>query len=196
MTPKTTPSANDGSTPNPEPRSGFSLRQLVVEILESGEHEDLDAAAAEALRRVRSAKKTGDALAQAMRPYVRDVNAQTRRLHRVPPTDASTETAGTPPQERPRRRPGRSPMVARIRDWWRTQLEDLYEGENGLKKLGDFTVTDLKYASELRRAQARHNLARAEVLERLAELLTEHGVATVRELPAGVLADILSGEAA
>lgn len=59
------------------------------------------------------------------------------------------------------------------------------------KFLGDCTAADLDYAAQLREDHARRNAARAGQLRKLAELLDEHQVATVGELPSTALSDAL-----
>lgn len=188
------PGPTSPTSPKPDAAPGFSLRDLVVETLETTDL-PLEAVADQVLSRVPK-NKTGEALLQAMRTYVREVNVQVRRAHRRPPLAVMQETPGGAGSAKPRAGHVRSAKVAGIREWWRRQLEDRFEGEDGLKPLGDFTLADLKVAAETRRVLAEQNASRAAWFEHLAELVTEHDVETVRELPSSVLADVLGGEAA
>ncbi len=94
-------------------------------------------------------------------------------------------------------RPGSySPKRAAIADMWRHELRDrIHVGDAQWKLLGDCTYDDLAKAAAERREQARRNAARAAFYENLAELVREHGAATVAELPAEAL-DTAFGAAA
>lgn len=81
--------------------------------------------------------------------------------------------------------PARSRKVAGIRDWWAELCAArIHVGGQQWMRIGDCGVDELTFAAQERRAHARRVLARAESCELLRDLLVEHGVATVAELPA------------
>lgn len=89
-----------------------------------------------------------------------------------------------------------SPKVDAIREHWQRRLDEDYEGADGRKLLRDFTYDDLQHLSDLLETQARQKLARARGFRALQRSLTEHGVETVGDLPADVLAPALGAVAA
>lgn len=82
------------------------------------------------------------------------------------------------------KRPGRSAKVSGIRDWWSEMLrERVYVGESRWMTLGDCGVEELLYAERSRRDRAEQEIRRAKMYLRLRELLDQHEVDTVAELP-------------
>jgi hypothetical protein len=78
----------------------------------------------------------------------------------------------------------RSAKVIGIRDWWAEMLASaVHVGDSTWKPLGECNDADLAYAEAERRQDAARELARADQFARLREMLAEHGVRTVREIP-------------
>lgn len=85
--------------------------------------------------------------------------------------------------------PTRSRKVAGIRDWWAELLSSRIHVGGQWKTIGECGVRELEFAAEERRLLAARVLARAAAYEQLRDLLIEHGVATVAELPADAVRD-------
>lgn len=159
----------------------FDLRKLVREVCDTSEIADPAQLAKEVNGRLKRQER--DAALEACLPlFVQTVLGQMRMsTHRPEPTA---------PQE--------SRKVRGIREAWRRMLRDRISvgpNEGDWKFLSDCTGTDLDYAASIREEHARRNMARAEQYRQLAELLEEHGVTTVGELPDDTLGSAL-GEAA
>lgn len=91
---------------------------------------------------------------------------------------------------------GRSTKVRAIRDGWQRQLDSrVHVGESKWKFLGDCTYENLQTIAAERDWHVTRNQAWARYYRDLASLLTEHDVATVRDLPAQVLMPALGGVA-
>lgn len=81
-------------------------------------------------------------------------------------------------------RPNRSAKVAGIRDWWSDMLASrVHVGDKQWKPLGECGVKELQFAETERRDQAERHLKTAKMYLRLRQLLDEHEVSTVAELP-------------
>lgn len=92
-----------------------------------------------------------------------------------------------------RRSGGPSRHVAAVRELWRERLrESIAVGDRQYRFLGDCTAADLTWAAEFRNVQAKKNRALATWFDDLAALVEQHDVATVGELPEGVLRTYLS----
>lgn len=165
-----------------------SLRQLIRDVFtQTGavEYQEL----AEAVLGELDPGQYADALRVALPAYCRAVIGGQRRAA-VPPLD------GSPPPELPVRQPV-SRKVAAIREWHRSRLDQAqYETAAGQKLLGDLTYEDLRFVAEKIRVKARQHFARASSLDRLAEALSKHGVATVRDLPDAALRGLVEEAAA
>lgn len=145
-------------------------------------------------------------LVDALVPQVRNVIAKQRNTalaHTFTPANAARPTTAAaapvcrqpllPPISRPssiqaenidRPRPNRSAKVAGIRDWWTEMLAArVHVGESRWKPLGECGVKELEFAERERRAQAERHLTNAKMYLRLRQLLDEHEVSTVAELP-------------
>lgn len=90
---------------------------------------------------------------------------------------------------------GRSAKVSTVRDWWARMCDSRVSVADGWKRIGDCTIDDLAYCAGERRTEAARVIAHAERYERLAAMLTEHGVHTVRELPADAAASLVEAVA-
>lgn len=88
-------------------------------------------------------------------------------------------------QAAPKRPVTRSRKVEGIRDWWSDLLrERIHVGDQRWMPLGECGVRELEFAERTRRAKAEQEVSRAKQYMRLRELLDQHEVTTVAELPA------------
>jgi len=138
------------------------------------------------------AKALRDVVRMMLRSYVRQVNNE-RRTYSPPNfstggqrrSDAQVNIAA-----------GRSAKVQAIRDGWQAQLDNrVHVGQSEWKFLGDCTYDNLYALAAERETHAAKNASWARYYRSLAGLLTEHGVETVRDLPATVLMPALGGAA-
>lgn len=158
----------------------FDLRKLVHDVYATSDDPHPVILAKEVNRRIKRADRDA-ALEAALPLFVRNVLSQMRMASNRPI---------------PATKPNPSRKVAGIREAWRRMLNDAINvGPHEWKVLSKCTAPDLDYAAELREAHARWNAARAQQYRQLAELLTEHGVSTVGELPDDMLGSAL-GDAA
>lgn len=160
----------------------FNLRDVVRGVLHETDLTDPGDVAGAVLVRI-PARKSREALSQALRQYVRVVIGQTRMDHPAEP-----DTAGP---SKPRYH---SWKVAGIRDYWddwQRQLRQRMHGAGEWKMLGDFTYEDLIAAAAERRALAERNAAAADQFQRWADLLIEYDVTRFGDLPADVQASAL-----
>jgi hypothetical protein len=171
--------------------SEFSLSRLVREVCRDSDIIAPDLLAKEVNRRIRKADRDA-ALQEALESYVGQYVARHRSGFSVSPggqpcADAHSGSAAG----------GHSHKVAAIRDIARSLRDrvSVGAGPGEWKFLADCTAENLAYAAAMREEHARRTYARAQQYRRLAELLDEHGVSTVGELPRSVLGDEL-GEAA
>jgi hypothetical protein len=167
------------------PTDGFDLRALIREVCDNSTMADPATLAKEVSRRI-GRNQQREALDQALPLVVQHV--------------VSRQRAGFVPERRTSdiATPSRSRKVAAIRETWRRMLRDriaIGPAASDWKFLGDCNADDLGYAAAIREDHARRNAARAEQLRNLAELLAEHGVATVAELPEPTLAASLDAAA-
>jgi hypothetical protein len=80
--------------------------------------------------------------------------------------------------------PQESWKVKSVRNWWSRMLEaSVYVTDKHKKLLGDCTAEECRFIATDRRAMADDLLNKADEFEKLAALIEEHGVATVRDLP-------------
>lgn len=167
----------------------LDLRALIHEVAaESGP--DLEVVTKEVRRRIPD-NAVEDALDQALPTLVYKV----------------ARTGGVPSQEVPEpqeinargaaRKPVRSSKVAALRSypWERHLREWVSVGKDEFKFFGDCTADDLSYAAEVRFQLAEANRAHGERMMTARELLVEHGVSTVRELPPDTLGEFFGSAA-
>lgn len=159
----------------------FDLRKLVRDVCENSTVADPAALAKEVNQQIKRTERDA-ALEAALPLFVQNILGQLRmRSHRPVPVI-----------------PQPSRKVQGIRETWRRMLRDRINvgpDVSDWKFLADCTAEDLDYAASIREEHARRNAARAEQYRQLAELLEEHGVDTVGELPDGTLGSAL-GDAA
>lgn len=167
----------------------FDLRALVRNVADTSDSADPGALADEVLTRIEPHDRVG-ALEQSLRVFVQHVISLTR--YRVSPS------AQSDPGNQPVRGAGENPptgswKVAGVREGWRQQLRDrIFVGTTHMWKfLGDCTRDDCGVAAAIRDSHARTNAARAQLFRRLADLITQHQVTKVSELPDDVLAAVL-----
>lgn len=161
----------------------FDLRALIREVCNTSTMTDPASIAKEVGRRI-GRNQQADALDQALPLVVQHVISRYRAI--------------SVPQQRTAPAPNRSRKVASIRETWRRMLRDriaVGPAVGDWKFLGDCTADDLAYAAAIREDHARRNAARAEQLRQLVDLLVEHGVETVGQLPDQVLAARLEAAA-
>ena len=154
---------------------GFDLRALVREVCDTSTMTDPATLAKEVGRRI-GRNQQAAALQQALPVVVQHI--------------VSRHRGSFVPEQRSAATSNRSRKVASIRETWRRMLRDriaVGPDISDWKFLGDCTVDDLAYAAAIREDHARRNAARAQQLRDLAELLDQHGVSTVGDLPEPVL---------
>jgi hypothetical protein len=154
---------------------GFDLRALVREVCSTSTIADPATIAKEVARRI-GRNQQATALDQALPVVVQHVISRGR--------------SAVIPQQRAAPTSNRSRKVASIRETWRRMLRDriaVGPAVSDWKFLGDCNADDLAYAAAIREDHARRNAARAEQLRQLADLLAEHRVDTVAQLPEPVL---------
>lgn len=154
--------------------SELNLRAMVREVCDTSDYPDPAMIAKEVNRRLKKTER--DAALELVLPvFVQNVIGQMRMGHSHAPPKSSRK-------------------VSSIREAWRRVLRDRINvgPEPGdWKFLGDCGADDLTYAAAIREEHARRNAARAEQYRRVAELLDEHGVPFVKDLPDHVLGPVL-----
>lgn len=160
----------------------FDLRSLVREVCDNSTMADPSTLAKEVGRRI-GRNHQREALEQMLPMFVQHVVSRSRGG--FVPEQRSAEPSNI----------SRSRKVAAIRETWRRMLRDriaVGPSVSDWKFLADCDADDLAYAASIREDHARRNAARAEQLRELADLLAEHGVETVSELPEPVLSASLA----
>lgn len=170
----------------------FSLAALIREVVRTSTFADPVMLAKEVDRRIKKSDRD-EALAQALPGLVRETLSLSRRATSFASAPPSEEATTAPVVQIPeQRRPNRSWKRQGISEYWRRVLVDhrLSVGSDvaAWKVLGDCTSENLFYAADTRDEHARRNAEKASQYRRLAELLIEHGAATVKDLPESVLA--------
>ena len=167
----------------------LNLRHLVQEVMASApsvEYTDITNAV---LARI-DARDLKAALAQALPTYVRSVAVAQRHPGAVTPPSLHptlTDASG---------KPRLSFKVAVIADGWQRRLSEIYATAEGNKRLGDFTVADLRYQFEICSHQAKQKLSKAKGWGKLADLMESQDAETIRDLPAEMLMKTLGSVAA
>lgn len=171
----------------------FNLRALIHEVCDTSTITDPTTLAKEVARRI-GRNQQREALEQALPVLVLNVISRSR--------GGATDTPGgqgADDLQLPTAAGGQSSRKVRgIRETWRRMLRDRVSvgpDRGDWKFLADCDADDLAYAEQIRRDHAAANVAAADRFAALRELLDEHGVATVGELPDDELGDTL-GEAA
>jgi hypothetical protein len=153
----------------------FDLKALAREVIDQDTSENLGQIIKEVRRRI-PARAAGEALDQALAPFVHDM---IRRPWRPAP-------------------PSPSAKVTAIREAWRRKLEEIRYtvDDDSIRRLGDMTHADVIFVAEGLEVQARQNQARAAWMRSWAQAMTEHGAARVRDLPDDVQSSMFTGVAA
>lgn len=171
----------------------FNLSQLIREVVDTSTIADPAGLAKEVAKRIgRNQERV--ALEQALTPLVRVFLSQLRASTQ----HASGGQSSGDDQGIPAAGGSRSRKVASIRETWARMLRDRVStgpDSTDWKFLADCTVEDLRYAEQIRRDHAAATLVSADRFAGLAELLVEHRVATVGQLPKPVLAETLADAA-
>ncbi|MFG1683585.1 hypothetical protein ACGFNP_25675 [Nonomuraea sp. NPDC049269] len=132
-----------------------------------------------------------EAFDEMIRTYVQKIVTGNRTLILPPAAFHEVPTPGG--KVRP---VGRSKKVAEIREAWRVVLRErinIGPAAEDWKVLADCDTEDLLFAETARRDLAARNLANADQLKGLRDLLAEHGKQHVRDLPDSVLAAYFGG---
>lgn len=175
--------------------SDFVLNRLIREVSVQSDTADPDELADEVDKRIKPAQRHAalkQALAVAVRVYVSRTRSPIPAASdkREPAAEGSTKS--TSPAPRPA---SASWKVGAIREAWQRALQNRINvgpNEGDWKFLADCTVLDLTHAASTREVLARRNMERASQLRLLADLLTEHDVQVVSQLPDIVLSRTLS----
>ena len=172
----------------------FNLNALIREVIDTSTLVDPDSLAKEVGKRI-GRNQERDALQQALPALVMTALSRGRHLTSSGGHTRSATHHGIA-AGRSSNGSARSSKVAGIREAWRKMLQEpIAVGGNHWKRLAECNAEDLTYAEDLRRAHAARTVAAADKLANLRELLRQHGVATVGELPDQTLGHAL-GEAA
>jgi hypothetical protein len=153
----------------------FNLKALAREVIDEDTSEDLAQIIKEVRRRI-PRDVTGEALDQALAPFVHDM---IRKPWRPAP-------------------PAPSAKVTAIREAWRRKLDEIRYTVDGdsVRRLGDMSHDDVIFVAEGLEVQARQNQARAAWMRSWATAMAEHGAARVRDLPDDVQSGMFTGIAA
>lgn len=160
----------------------FSLRSLVRQVCEQSSAADTPTLSKEVFEQI-DPDHMSLALQQALPAVVQSVVSQ----HRM--------TLDSPNLDQPRR--PKSRKVAgynQLGEMLRARLT-VGPGIGDQKFLGDCTIEDLSYAKQIRERMAQANQSKALQYGYLASQLSEHGVATVKELPQPLLTEALKDAA-
>jgi hypothetical protein len=174
--------------------TAFNLRSLIREVLDESVLADPGGVAKEVSKRVPD-DHLRDAFEEMLRTYVTNTITGGRTLFPKPVNGAFHEVP-VPQVGGKSRAVGRSKKVEGIREAWREVLRqriNIGPAPEDWKFLGDCDTEDLAFAETARRELAARNLANADQLKGLRDLLAEHGVEHVRDLPDSVLAAYLGG---
>lgn len=161
--------------------SEFNLRALVRDVARRSTIRDPDALA-DAIMREIPADYFLDALRTAIKPLIREVVSEARPHGTF--TTGPGRSQQSPAISAPR---GGSVKVAAIRDGWQDHLRARYSVDGDWKFLGECTYEDLHAIAKGLDLRAEQHASKARGMRALASLLTEHDVATVRDLPAQTL---------
>lgn len=166
----------------------FSLRRAVRAVLDETDETDpgiIGGLAIDGLTR----KDRDAALAEAMRPFVRQIISEVRIANRAS-SRARGDNAGA-------RNAALSAKVAAVReDHWQRRLRDrLHVGGGKHKMIADCTYDDLIAAADERQDLAERNSAWAREYRVMASAVLDAGVATFGDLPAATQAAVLGGAA-
>ena len=167
----------------------FDLNRLIKDVCDNSSLTDADALTKEVLARI--AEVDGRvALEQAMPVVVRRFLSRDHRPLAFPRTPSGdhgvgdtqcTTAAGGPT-------PFHSRKVHSIRTQWRNQLKARVNvGYKEWKFFGDCVRPEVDFLVAHRRELAASNIAAADYLETISQLMVKHGVEFVRELPEDVV---------
>lgn len=169
--------------------TGFDLRALVRDVCATSTIADPGMLAKEVNRRIKKVDRDA-ALEQALRSFVHQVVSLNRNS---PTSHVRVDT------HLPRAGGGStSHKVAGIRNAWRRMLRDRVSvgpAPSDWKFLEQCTAPDLDYVASIREKLAQQNATAAATYRELQQLVTEHNVSTVGDLPESVLEPVL-GDAA
>ncbi len=174
----------------------FDLGRTVRAVLAESDTVNPDDLAGEVLARI-PRQERARALKQALPQFVR---AESRRsggsfaLPADPPGGQGHIDTQTSPAAGGRTS-SRSTKVAGIRDWFEQVKRQRINVGDGYRFLAECTIPDLEAAAAIREDHARATHNRAVQLRAIAALMSEHGAATVADLPDAVLRPVL-GDAA
>ena len=156
----------------------MSLRQLAREVVETSTTNDLDVMADELLNRVTD-EELRDALRETLRTVIRDTIRAQRNM--VVPIAGRTAPPNTG-----------SWWVDGLREAHQQKLRDLFHVGNGQwKRLAEMTYTDLAFAAEERRDNAKRSLAHADKFDTYAATVKRFGVNTFGDLPEDEITGLL-----
>jgi hypothetical protein len=159
--------------------SDFNLRSVVRQVARNSTLRDPRQLADEVLRRIPQ-EELLNVLRDALLPLVREVVSADRPhgVHTTGPGRSQKHSAIGQPS-------AGSWKVGAIRDGWQEHLRARYSTEGGVYKfLGECTYEDLQFIAGRLDHQAETYRSKAAGMRVLASMLTDHEVATVRDLPA------------
>lgn len=171
-------------TAQPDERPAFSLRHLVIEVVEaqpSATAEDQRLVAREVLRRIPRQHKNA-AFLTALAAYVREVNHGRRpQLRAVPPLPSGKDNANSAAS-------GTARMMRRLGELLRSDYALIKD-----KEIGDYDRDDCEIVAADLEKRAAEMATKAEQYRTVAARLGESGVKHVRDLPGAFLLSVFYG---
>lgn len=164
----------------------FSLQALVRDVIDTTDTPDIDVLVGEAFGRIRSLGEAEmcEALAETLRPYVRERLVSQRRSLRPKATQSGMSWKVTSIRE------------GRRAPWDEFCHQNIHVGHGERKFLRDCTYADLLEASRERSGMAKALQREAHRYQAYADLVRIYGVATFGELPSEAQEQILEGKVA
>lgn len=167
----------------------FDLNRLIKDVCDNSSLTDADALTKEVLTRVAEADGRV-ALEQAMPVVVRRFLSRDHRPLAFPRTPSGGQSSGDTqlPSAAGGPTPFRSRKVEGIRSYWRNQLKARVNvGHKEWKFFGDCVRPEVDFLVAHRRELAASNIAVADYLETISQLMVQHDVEFVRDLPEDVV---------
>ena len=149
----------------------MDLRKITREVIAQADDVSVPALTVAVAARI---DDEAEALKAALPAFIRSVIVSDRSSGAVKPPTVGKSLPG-------------SWKVNAIRDGWQRHLREVYATPDGNKRVGDMTHDDLLHLASVNEDQAKRKLGKAKGWRKLADCMTEQGVAVVRDLDAQTL---------